>query len=191
MLEDRECNPLFVTMNKICKLYFKRDNSLQLHTSNSLIDYQLPCPPLNIHSKEKGIFPWYLRNREVDLHCKCQSETRAANVTGNFLAIIFFLKCEAMKPVTDFARDKSPPRWLFGFKASVSETGNTRTAPFPTPSPTPAPTPATPLPSLTHTPFRFSRSSHTSDLKFGYFCGYPARCLAWGWLARCQYTVTW
>ena len=30
-----------------CKLYFKRDNILQVRTSNSLLDYQLPCPPLS------------------------------------------------------------------------------------------------------------------------------------------------
>ena len=46
ILEDRECNSLFVTMDRSCKLYFKRDNILQLRTSSSLVDYQLPCPPL-------------------------------------------------------------------------------------------------------------------------------------------------
>ena len=33
-------------MDTNCKLYFKRDNVLQLCASNSLVDYQLPCPPL-------------------------------------------------------------------------------------------------------------------------------------------------
>ena len=45
-LKDRECNPLFVTLNTSCKLYFKRENILQLHTSNSFVDFQLPRPPI-------------------------------------------------------------------------------------------------------------------------------------------------
>ena len=45
ILQDTECNPLFVTIDTSCKLYFKRDNILQVRTSNSLLDYQLPCPP--------------------------------------------------------------------------------------------------------------------------------------------------
>ena len=32
--ENRQCNPLFVTMDTSCKLYFKGDNILQLRTSN-------------------------------------------------------------------------------------------------------------------------------------------------------------
>ena len=47
ILEDRECNPLFVPMDTSCKLYFKRDNILQLRTSNSLVNYQLRYPPLS------------------------------------------------------------------------------------------------------------------------------------------------
>ena len=47
ILKDRECNPLFVTMDTSCKLYVKRDNVLQLRTSNSFIDYQLPSPSWN------------------------------------------------------------------------------------------------------------------------------------------------
>ena len=35
-------------MDTSCKLYFKRDNILQLRTSNSLVDYQLLCPPLKL-----------------------------------------------------------------------------------------------------------------------------------------------
>ena len=46
ILKDRECNALHVTMDTNCKLYFKRENILQLRTSNSFVDYQLPCPPL-------------------------------------------------------------------------------------------------------------------------------------------------
>ena len=46
IFKDRECNPLFVTMDTSCKLYFKRDNILQLRTSNSFVDCQLHCPPL-------------------------------------------------------------------------------------------------------------------------------------------------
>ena len=38
ILEDRELSPLFVTIDTSCKLYFKRDNILQLRTSNSLVD---------------------------------------------------------------------------------------------------------------------------------------------------------
>ena len=33
-------------MDTRCKLNFKRDNILQLLTSNSLVDYKLSCPPL-------------------------------------------------------------------------------------------------------------------------------------------------
>ena len=47
ILKDRECNPLVVTMDTRCKLYFKRDNILQLRARNSFVDYQLPCHPLN------------------------------------------------------------------------------------------------------------------------------------------------
>ena len=46
MPKVRECNPLFVTMDPSCKQYFKRDSILQLCTSNSLLQYRLPCPPL-------------------------------------------------------------------------------------------------------------------------------------------------
>ena len=44
ILDDRECNPFFVTTDTSCKLSFKRDNILQLRTRNSFVDYQLPCP---------------------------------------------------------------------------------------------------------------------------------------------------
>ena len=53
ILEDRECNPLFVTMDTSCKLYFKRDNILQLHNNNSFVDCKLPSPPLNVFEVAK------------------------------------------------------------------------------------------------------------------------------------------
>ena len=46
-LKDRKCDPLFVTMDTSCKLCIKRDNILQLRTSNSFVDYHLQCPPLS------------------------------------------------------------------------------------------------------------------------------------------------
>ena len=48
ILIDRECNPPFVTIDTSCKLYFKRDSILQLGDSNSLVEYQLSCPPLKL-----------------------------------------------------------------------------------------------------------------------------------------------
>ena len=44
--KDRQCDPLFVTMDTSCKLYFKRDNVSKLRTSNRFVDDQLPYPPL-------------------------------------------------------------------------------------------------------------------------------------------------
>ena len=55
ILKDRECTPLFVTMDTSCKQYLKRDNISQLRTSNSLVDYQLPCPPLMFQRQGKCI----------------------------------------------------------------------------------------------------------------------------------------
>ena len=46
ILEERECNPLFVSMDTSCKLHLKRDNIVRLRASNSLVDYQIPRPPL-------------------------------------------------------------------------------------------------------------------------------------------------
>ena len=38
----------FVTIDTSCKLYFKSENILQLRTSNSFVDCQLPCAPLTL-----------------------------------------------------------------------------------------------------------------------------------------------
>ena len=53
LLTDRECIPLFVVMDTSCKLYFKSDNILLLRTNNSLVDYQLLCPPLRMGKTEE------------------------------------------------------------------------------------------------------------------------------------------
>ena len=42
--------------NRITILYFKRNNILQLRTSNNLLDYQLPCPHLTPGSPFFSIF---------------------------------------------------------------------------------------------------------------------------------------
>ena len=55
ILEDRECKALFMTMNASCKLYFKGDNMLWLSTSNSLVDHQLPFPPLSAFEQDRDI----------------------------------------------------------------------------------------------------------------------------------------
>ena len=47
ILKYRECTPLVVTLDTSSKQCFKRDNILQLRISISLVDCQLPCPPLN------------------------------------------------------------------------------------------------------------------------------------------------
>ena len=58
ILKDRECTPVFVTMDTSFKLYFKRDNILQLRTSNSLVDCQLPCPPLMSQFSAASVAQW-------------------------------------------------------------------------------------------------------------------------------------
>ena len=73
ILKDRECNSLFVTMDTSCNLYFKRDNILQLHTSNSFVDYQLPCPPVMRRHSGLGVVVGWLLN--VPPTCQCISGT--------------------------------------------------------------------------------------------------------------------
>ena len=70
IMERRECSHLVVTMDTRCKVYLKRDNTLQLRSSNSHVDCQLPCSTLK-------------RKRLVGLVVKA-STSRAEDPPGSF-----------------------------------------------------------------------------------------------------------
>ena len=66
ILEDTECNTLFVTMDTSCTLYFKRDNILQLRIS--LVDYQLSCAPLISYLDIEASVPKYSMSFVTDVN---------------------------------------------------------------------------------------------------------------------------